>query len=204
MFAYCDAHHILYIFGLTRNSTFAGRMDAFSASVRRRYELFQQKDRCFTEFEYQAGTWHRKLRVIGMAEMSEKGLNTRFVVTNIQTLRPGTLYEVAYCGRGQMGNYIKELKLDLKSDRTSCHRFSANAFRLFLHSAAYTLLHAYRDTLLAGTVFATARFDTLRLHFLKIGAAAREGKTTLRFRLPKSYPHQNLFALMHSRLPLLN
>lgn len=110
----------------------------------------------------------------------------------------------AYCDRGQMENFIKELKLDLKSDRTSCHRFTANAFRLFLHSAAYTLLHTYRDALLGGTAFATARFDTIRLHFLKIGAAVREGKTTLRFRLPQSYPHQDLFARMQARLPLLN
>lgn len=203
VFAYCDSHNIRCIFGLTRNSALAGRMDAFSTAVRRRYEVFHQKDRCFTEFEYQAGTWHRKLRVIGMAEMCDQKLNTRFVVTNILALRPVTVYEILYCGRGQMENYIKELKLDLNSDRTSCHRFYANAFRLFLHSAAYTLLHTYRDTLLAGTVFAHAQFDTIRLHFLKIGAAVREGKTTLRFRLPASYPHQGIFAQIHARLPLL-
>jgi hypothetical protein len=204
VFAWCDAHQVRYIFGLTRTSTLAGRMDAFSALVRRRYAIFAHKDRSFTEFEYQAGTWHRKLRVIGMAEMSEKGLNTRFVVTNIPALRPVTIYEIVYCGRGQMENLIKDLKLGLKSDRTSCHRFWANAFRLFLHSAAYMLLHAFRDTLLAETAFAHAQFDTIRLHFLKIGAAVRVGKSMLRFRLPQSYPHQGLFARMHARLPLLS
>jgi hypothetical protein len=204
VFSWCDAHHITFIFGLTCNSTLGKRIEAFSTLVKRRYALFKVKDRGFTEFEYQAKSWHRKFRIVGMVEMSVLGPNIRFVVTNIPQLRPATIYEVAYCGRGQMENFIKELKLGLKSDRTSCHRFTANAFRLFLHGFAYSLLHAFRDTLLADTDFASAQFDTIRLRFLKIGAAVREWKTRLQFRLPKSYPLKNLFAQMFSSLALLN
>lgn len=204
VFSLCDTHHIIFIFGLTGNSVLAKRIKELSTLAKRRYDIFKIKDGCFTEFLYQAKTWSRKLRIVGMAEVSEKGLNTRFVVTNILALRPATIYKVAYCGRGQMENFIKELKLCLKSDRTSCHRFIANSFRLFLHSFAYSLLHALRDTLLADTDFATAQFDTIRLHFLKIGATLREWKTRLLFRLPQSYPLKDLFARMHSRLPLLN
>ena len=200
----CDAHHIFFLFGLTGNSVLAKRLKNLSATEKRRYEISKVKDRGFTEFQYQAKSWSRRLRIIGMAEMSELGLNTRFVVTNILALRPATIYEVAYCGRGQMENFIKELKLYLKSDRTSCHRFIANTFRLFLHSFAYSLLHALRDTLLADTDFSSAQFDTIRLRFLKIGATLRVLKTRLLFRLPQSYPLKDLFALMHSRLPLLN
>ena len=54
------------------------------------------------------------------------------------------LYERVYCARGRMENMIKEHKLYTKSDRTSCHRWEANQFRLFLHTAAYWLLHQYR------------------------------------------------------------
>ena len=42
-------------------------------------------------------------------------------------------------------NMIKEHKLYTKSDRTSCHRWEANQFRLFLHSGAYWLLHQLRQ-----------------------------------------------------------
>jgi hypothetical protein len=203
VFSWCDAHHVIYIFGLTRNSVLAKRMDAFSNLAKRRYAIFKCKDRSFTEFVYQARSWQRKLRVIGMAEMSSLGLNTRFVVTNILSLRPKTIYEVIYCGRGQMENFIKELKLGLKSDRTSCHRFFANAFRLFLHSFAYSLLHAFRNMLLADTDFASAQFDTIRVRFLKIGAAVREWKTRIQFRLPQSYPLKDLFSQMYERLVLL-
>ncbi len=40
---------------------------------------------------------------------------------------------------------IKEHKLYTKSDRTSCHRWEANQFRLFLHTGAYWLLHQLRQ-----------------------------------------------------------
>ena len=41
--------------------------------------------------------------------------------------------------RGDVENRVKELKLELKADRLSCHRFLANQFRLLLHTAAYCL-----------------------------------------------------------------
>ena len=71
------------------------------------------------------------------------GSNVRIVVTNL----PGAakaLYEKVYCARGRMENMIKDMKLYTRSDRTSCHRWEANQFRLILHMAAYWLLHALR------------------------------------------------------------
>ena len=46
-----------------------------------------------------------------------------------------------YCARGRMENLIKDMKLYTRSDRTSCHRWEANQFRLFLHMGAYTNPH---------------------------------------------------------------
>ena len=57
------------------------------------------------------------------------GGDVRFVVTNL----PGSakvLYEKVYCARGRMENMIKDMKLYTRSDRTSCHRWEANQFRL--------------------------------------------------------------------------
>ena len=45
---------------------------------------------------------------------------------------PQELYEDVYCQRGEMENRIKEQQLGLFADRTSCHRFLANQFRLLL------------------------------------------------------------------------
>jgi len=44
--------------------------------------------------------------------------------------------------RGESENWIKDLKLALKADRLSCHRFIANQFRLLMHVAAYWLMDA--------------------------------------------------------------
>ena len=52
-----------------------------------------------------------------------------------------------YEARGQHENLIKELKLDLKADRLSCHRFEANCFRLVLTALAYQLLTLFRRRL---------------------------------------------------------
>ena len=51
--------------------------------------------------------------------------------------------EGSTCGR--MENMIKEHKLRTKSDRTSCHRWESNQFRLFLLGGAYWLLHQLRQ-----------------------------------------------------------
>ncbi|MBN2167005.1 MAG: transposase, partial [Marinilabiliaceae bacterium] len=72
-------------------------------------------------------------------------------VTNIQKTWRKFLYENVYCARGRMELFIKEYKNHLSSDRTSCSGFSANQFRLFMHSIAYILLHTLRDNYLMET-----------------------------------------------------
>jgi len=173
------------------------------AAAHRRYETFGKKKRVFKEIHYRAGTWHRALRVIIMAEVSERGENLRFIVTNLEHERPSFLYETAYCGRGQMENFIKEHKIALRSGRTSCHSFIANCFRLMLHSAAYVIMHTFREKALAHTYLANAQFDTIRLKLLKIGAEVRELKTKLHFILPASCPVKDIFATMVRNIVLL-
>jgi len=60
--------------------------------------------------------------------------NPRFVVTNRARLSPENTY-AWYCERGESENRIKEVKLDLSIDRTSCSRFVANQFRMLMTAA---------------------------------------------------------------------
>jgi len=99
---------------------------------------------------------------------------------------------------------IKDHKVALKSDRTSCHRKEANQFRLFIHSAAYVLMHSMRNNLLRGSKLATAQFDTIRLRLLKIGARIEVGKTFIRFHFPASFPLQPVLCHASSILTQLN
>ena len=203
LYSWCDKHNVYYVLGLPKNSTLNERAKAIRAVARWRYKTFGGKARVFKEIQYQASSWHRALRVIIMAEASDTGENFRFIVTNLEHGTPSFLYETAYCGRGQMENFIKDHKIALRSGRTSCHSFIANCFRLMLHSAAYVIMHTFREKALAGTSLATAQFDTIRLKLLKIGAEVREFKTKLHFILPASCPVKDIFATMRLNIALL-
>ena len=153
----------------------------------------QLKVKLYTEFLYQAQTWSKPRRIICKVEVSEKGENIRFIVTNIKLSRRAYIYEKIYCGRGQMENYIKDHKRFLHSDRTSCHKFEANQFRLFLHSAAYVLMHDLRTRGLRGTAWSRAQFDQIQLRVLKVGARIEELKTRIRFHFPSSFPLKGVY-----------
>jgi len=91
-----------------------------------------------------------------------------------------------------MEGFIKEHKNYLKSDRTSCTKFEANQFRVFLHSAAYVILQALREKALRRTELANASFQTIQLRILKIAARVQERATKIDIHLPTSYPFKNL------------
>jgi hypothetical protein len=160
----------------------------------------QLKIKLYTEFLYQAETWSEPRRIITKVEVSEKGENLRFIVTNLHHGRKAYIYETIYCGRGQMENYIKDHKRFLHSDRLSCRKFEANQFRLFLHSAAYVLMHTLRTKGLRGTAWSRAQFDQIQLRILKVGARVEELKTKIRFHFPSSFPLQELYARVMANL----
>ena len=105
----------------------------------------------------------------GRPKGKKGGANPRYVVTNLGG-RGQELYDGLYCQRGEMENRIKEQQLDLFADRTSCHKWRPNQFRLILASLAYNLIEAIRRLALAGTEMARAQAGTIRLKLLKIGA----------------------------------
>jgi len=154
------------------------------------YEQTKNEICLYHSIFYQAGSWKAHKRVIAKIEVSAKGLNVRYIVTDMQQAKAKALYTQIYCERGKAELYIKEHKLYLKSDRTSCTDFSANQFRLFLHSAAYVLIHALKTNILQQTPWANATIATIRLRLFKIGARVRQLKTRIKVELPSSFPLQ--------------
>src|SRR5947209_13674159 len=147
---WCDSQGIGYVLGLARNPVLERAAADEAARARRQFERTGEPQRIFGSFSYAAGSWDRPRRVIVKAEHNAQGANPRFVVANVPG-DPQELYEEVYCQRGEMENRIKEQQLDLFADRTSCHRFLANQFRLLLSSAAYVLVQALRRAALVGT-----------------------------------------------------
>ena len=167
--------------------------------ARQFYYQYGRKVRWFTEFIYGARTWNRKRRVIAKVEYSAKGGNPRYIVTNLKG-QAKYLYDKLYCARGDMENRIKEQELDLYADRTSCHRWWPNQFRLMLSSLAYVLLESIRRLALRDTPMANVYVGTIRLKLLKIGAVIIRNIRRIRFMLSSSSPLQKLFSLVAERL----
>ena len=180
--------HLHYVTGLTSNAVLKQLAHEVVQQAKRAYERGGTKVTRFHSTRYQAGTWSRPRRVVIKVEVSEQGVNTRFVVTDLEQARTQVVYRQLYCARGQMENEIKDHKRYLKSDRTSCHRFEANQFRLLLHSAAYVLLDTLRREVLQGTPWARATMETIQLRLFKLGARVQEFTDRIKIALPSSCP----------------
>jgi len=196
---WCDQHDVSYILGLARNKILERLAAPRMAEAEEAFAATGEKQRHFGEVSYAAATWDRERRVILKAERLREGPNLRFVVTNLPG-DPQELYDDLYCKRGDMENRIKEQQLGLFADRTSCHAFQANQFRLLLSSAAYILIEAIRRLGLKGTVLEKAQAGTIRLKLFKIGARITRSVRRIVFHLAGGYPLQKLFAEVVARL----
>jgi hypothetical protein len=196
---WCDSNGIGYVLGLARNVVLQREARDEIERAERQFGRTGQPQRIFGSFSYAAGSWDRRRRVIAKAEHNAQGANPRFVVTNVPG-DPQELYEDVYCQRGEMENRIKEQQLGLFADRTSCHRFLANQFRLLLSSAAYVLVQALRRTALAGTGLARAQVGTIRLRLLKVAARVVVSVRRVAFHLASSYPYRAEFREAFGRL----
>jgi hypothetical protein len=130
MLRWCERHNVNYIVGLAKNERLLARIRIQLELAERSHRELGEKVRSFTHFRYAAKSWDRERRVVAKIEHSDKGANPRSIVTNLES-DPRALYERVYCARGEMENRIKEQQLGLFADRTSCHVWWANQFRLF-------------------------------------------------------------------------
>ena len=102
--------------------------------------------------------------------------------------------------RGQAESLIKQVKCDLKSDRTSASSFLANFARLLLTAGAYVLHQQLRHLGLHGTSLATAQPRAVILSLFKIAARVKQYKDRVRLHLPSACPAKALLALICQRL----
>jgi hypothetical protein len=196
---WCDRNDVGYVVGLARNKVVERLADPFMAEAKDRFQETGEKQRSFHELLYAAKTWDCQRRVIVKAEHLEQGPNCRFVVTNLDDA-PKVIYDERYTARGDMENRIKEQQLDLFADRTSCHSFLANQFRVLLAGAAYVLLSHVRRVGLKGTELAKAQVGTIRLKLLKVAARVTISVRRVVLHLSSAYPYRRLFAQLTRRL----
>jgi len=195
--------HTDFIFGLTGNRVLARLAQPFLEENRIRHQLrcenarrldqpLPQSTRTYHDVDYAAGSWPQAFRVVLKAEVMSLGENPRFVVTSLDLPTPESLYRDLYCARGQDENFIKMVKNDLASDRTSDHGFLANHMRLFFACAAYVLHHVLRTEVLVHTELANAQPATVILKLFKIAVRVVQYKDRIRLHLPTSCPFKDL------------
>jgi DDE family transposase len=183
-----------YIFGLSTNAVLAAQVFAKTDDVCVRRAIANlDVVRDYTETQYGAKSWSHPRRVAARIEATRKGLDVRFVVTNISHGTAEWLYDSIYCARGQAENLIKRHKSQLASDRTSCRSPLANQMRLILHTAAYWLMLTVRDAIAKPQALANGEFSTLRLRLLKIAVRIKETASRIKLAFAANCPDAALF-----------
>jgi hypothetical protein len=202
LMAWCEKHRVDYVFGFARNERLRRKIAAVMRQARQEHRRTAKAARVFAEFSYRTrSSWSRARRVVAKAEYLEKGENPRYLVTSLEAPAwpAQALYQRLYCARGEMENRIKE-QLSLFSDRLSAETLRANQLRLYFSSLAYVLMHALRRLGLAGTEWATAQVETIRLRLLKIAAEVRLTARRIWVRYSRAYPWKTIFAAAYTAL----
>ena len=203
LMAWCEAHSVHYVFGLSRNPRLEALIADELAEVEAKAKDSGKPERLFKELRYQTlNSWSCERRVVAKAEHLPKGKNPRFIVTSLssEAVEAQHLYEKIYCARGEMENRIKECQLDLFADRTSAGSLRANQLRLWLASLAYVLVTALRRMALQGTELAQATAGTIRLKLLKLGALVTTSVRRVKIAIASACPLKSAFINAHRRL----
>jgi len=202
LMVWCEKHAVDYVFGFARNKQLRRIIGRAMHQAKQEHRRTGKAARVFCEFAYRTNkSWSRARRVVAKAEQIEGKENPRYLVTSLgkEAWPAQKLYEQLYCARGEMENRIKE-QLSLFADRLSTETLRANQLRLYFSSLAYVLLEALRRLGLAGTEWAQAQADTIRLKLLKIAAQVRLTARRIWVRYSCAYPWQNVFAAAYAAL----
>jgi hypothetical protein len=184
-----------YLINMGKNSRLEVLAEPLMEQARQLARETGQTARVFGEARYAAHSWHGiERRVIIKAEVvmapgREPKDNPRFVITNMRH-KPENVY-ICYRKRGDCENRIKEI-LDLQIDRTSCHRFEANVFRVLLTSTAYMLIQGMRERI-HDSEMRSAQVWTLRERLFKIAARIKITFRHIRIGLPETFAYLDVF-----------
>jgi len=192
LYEFFEAERLEYVVCMGKNAVLLRFAESLMAPLRDALEAGEDIVPRFGECRYAAGSWKHERRVIIKADIAlhpgrKPKDNPRFIVTNLKTT-PKFIYKKVYCARGDIENRIKELKLGLEIDRTSCTSFKANQLRVLMTAAAYVLMQELRSHA-RHTGCARAQVNTLRLRLLKLGVWIESSLRRIVLHLPMSTPY---------------
>jgi len=204
--SWCEDNGVYYCLGLARNKRLSARLGKCFGELCTGIKSGEIQAPCrrFEHFEYRTRkSWSRARRVVGKAEILDKGHNPRFVVTNLPAegrFAAPALYEKLYCARGEMENRIKEAQQDLFADRTSTGWMASNQLRLWFSAFAHLMLSVLRAEVLRDTDLAAATLGQIRLKLFKIAARIKISCRRIHLELASAYPYQETFRRAYANL----
>ena len=190
-----------YVIGLQGNKVLYRAAAALMEQATKDFEATNEKQRQFCVFEYRADSWTRPRTVIAKVEVTSRGTNQRFVVTNQWV---GSAFHAErryndYVQRGTSEQRNDELKNGLSMDRLSCHRFMANFWRLLLHTHAYNLLNALRDSEYVPAELRNAQPARWRTRLIKVAARVTQSTRRIVLEVSSCWPHWDQFTTVSKR-----
>lgn len=191
-----DEYQLYYVVGIASNSNLKKRTSRAYNAVKTLYCSAKQKHQHFIKFPYKAGSWNKEEQCFAKIESTGKGMNVRYIISNLKEKNPRKAYFDIYVRRGETSeNRIKEVKNMCFSDRLSNHQFWANFFRLFLSSLTYEffLLIKAKIKNTNHTIAHQWDINTIRVRLLKIGACIKKTIRRVYYQLSKSFVYQELF-----------
>lgn len=169
--------------------------------MREEKALSSRTVRMVIDEKHKAGSWAKedpKRRLILRLDYTDKGLDTRCLLTNFDCYTAGEVYAM-YCQRGASEQWIGQMKncFDLKLNSQS---FNANQFRLYIQGAAYMLLYLLRSSL--SEHFQSLSLLSIRKWFIEIVATVRKKSRHILWQLTNRYPNgfQNEFLRLTRKL----
>lgn len=201
MYDICEKNRLTYTFGIGANKRLQGMAQPLLDRAVAEYERTGVKQRLFTHFVYQAGSWDRPRTIVAKAECQAAGTNLRFVVTNLEVNSDAEAEAVYdnYIQRGTSEQRFDELKNGLHADRLSCHRFVANFWRLLLHTAAFNLLNWLRDDERVPAELRRAQPATWRSRLIKVAATVVQSARRIVVSIAGQWPHWQAYVTVARR-----
>jgi hypothetical protein len=192
LYEYCEAEGLSYAFGYATNAVLQRATATALADLELYYRFYGRREPHVQRFEeigdYQADSWDRPRRIVAKIEVTPQGSQRRFVVTNLPG-SPQAVYQDFYVQRGAVPEQpIGEMKNGLQADRLSACGFSANSFRLLLHTLAYAIVVLYREALASVPELAKATVSSLRQRLWKVGAVVYTSARRIWLCLSETWP----------------
>jgi hypothetical protein len=202
LYAYCEAEGLPYAFGYASNAVLQRATEQALADLELYHRCYRHREPSVQRFEalagYQADGWPHPRRIVAKIEVTPQGSQRRFVVTNLDD-PPAVVYRDFYVQRGAVPEQpIGEMKNGLRCDRLSACGFSANAFRLLVHTLAYAIVVLFREAVAAVPEVAAATVSTLRQRLWKVGAVVVTSARRIVLRLSETWPRAGLWGRVQS------